>query len=50
MFRHTYHKNREYVVAIVICEKRNKGPLDGADVNLNNVCEICLQGYPLHAT
>ena len=32
------------------CEKRNKGPLDGADVNLNNVCEICLPGYPLLAT
>ena len=27
------------------CEKRNKGPLDGADVNLYIVCKKCLHGY-----
>ena len=32
------------------CEKRNKGPLDGADVNLYIVCKKCLHGYPLQAT
>ena len=32
------------------CEKRNKEPLDGADVNLNIVCKNFLQGYPLYAT
>ena len=32
------------------CEKRNKEPLDGADVNLNIIFKKSLQGYPLHAT
>ena len=30
------------------CEKRNKGPLDGADDNLNIVCKK--KGFRLHAT
>ena len=33
-----------------LCEKRNKEPLDGADVNLDIVREKCSQGYPLHTT
>ena len=39
MIRHKYRKNRKYVVFIVFCEKRNKGPLDGTYVNLNIVCK-----------